>query len=117
MRHAVVVVAAVLVACQPRQSARTRNGDKRPAARAAVAEARGRFLARGAGDVEHELELRKLTVDVTTQPGTVRSHVSMEVVTAAAGLSEAMFRLPVPRGAAVTGAVLWVNDKPMRGAF
>ena len=41
----------------------------------------------------------------------------MEVATAADGQSEAIIRLPVPRGAAVTDAVLWVNDRPMRGAF
>ena len=41
----------------------------------------------------------------------------MEIATAAEGQSEAVIRMPVPRGAAVTDAVLWVNDKPMRGAF
>src|SRR4029079_19127516 len=41
----------------------------------------------------------------------------MEESTAVAGQSEALIRLPVPRGAAVTDAVLWVNGKPMRGAF
>ena len=41
----------------------------------------------------------------------------MEIATAAEGQSEAVIRMPVPRGAAVTDAVLWMNDKPMRGAF
>jgi TonB family protein len=41
----------------------------------------------------------------------------MEVASRADVQSEAVIRLPVPRGAAVTDAVLWVNDKPMRGAF
>jgi hypothetical protein len=66
---------------------------------------------------EHELRLHKLAVDVTTRPGMVRSHLSLEVATPNDGQSEAVIRLPVPRGAAVTDAVLWVNDKPMRGAF
>jgi len=47
----------------------------------------------------------------------VHSHLNVEIATLADGQSEAVLRLPVPRGAAVTNAVLWVNDKPMRGAF
>ena len=61
--------------------------------------------------------LKKLAVEVTTQPGMVRSHLVMEVASTGEGQAEAVMRLPVPRGAAVTNAVLWVNDRPMRGAF
>src|SRR4051794_19545639 len=112
MRRVFIVLAIALVACQRSQSSRPHDVRKRLAAMAPVVDARGRFLARDTAGVEHELVLRKLAVDVTTLPGTVRSHVTLEVATAAAGLSEAVFRLPVPPGAAVTGAVLWVNDKP-----
>ena len=92
-------------------------GGKRHAIKPPPVEAGGRFFARDPAGAEHELKLHKLAVDVTTQPGTVRSHLSMEVATPNDGQSEAIIRLPVPRGAAVTDAVLWVNDKPMRGAF
>ena len=53
--------------------------------------------------------------EVTISPGTVRSHVTMEVAAPTKEEAEAIIRLPVPRGAAVTGAVLWVNGRPMNG--
>src|SRR5688572_15586650 len=78
----------------------------------------GRFYARAAGGGDaRALLLRKLSVQVSTQPGTVRSHLVMEVATSVDQQMEAVMRLPIPRGAAVTDAVLWVNDKPMRAAF
>ncbi len=77
----------------------------------------GRFYARSAGGDTGELLLRKFSVQVSTQPGTVRSHLVMEVAASVDQQMEAVMRLPVPRGAAVTDAVLWVNGKPMRGAF
>jgi hypothetical protein len=121
MKRIVVLVAVVGIACQSGEAGVTPENastGKRPAAKAPPADGGARFFARGAGASDaHELLLRKLTVDVTTSPGTVHSHLSMEVATAAEGQSEAVLRLPVPRGAAVTDAVLWVNDKPMRGAF
>jgi TonB family protein len=113
------LVAAALIGCQSNTpqgkpgASKQRRAAKPPAAETAGA----RFFARGPAGDQHELKLHKLAVDVTTQPGTVRSHLSMEVATPAEGQSEAVIRLPVPRGAAVTDAVLWVNDKPMRGAF
>jgi TonB family protein len=118
MRRVILVVAAAVIGCQanppPGKSA---AGKRQRAAKAAPAETGGRFFARGIGGETYELELRKLAVDVATGPGTVRSHLSMEVATRAGVQAEAVIRLPVPRGAAVTDAVLWVNDKPMRGAF
>ena len=61
--------------------------------------------------------LRKLAVSVTTKPGTVRTHLTMEIAGPARERVEAVLRLAVPRGAAVTGAILWVNGRPMNGAF
>ena len=116
-RIVVVVVAAALAGCQADRVSKPAAGGKRHAIKPPPVEAGARFFARDTAGAEHELRLHKLAVDVTTQPGTVRSHLSMEVATPADGQSEAIIRLPVPRGAAVTEAVLWVNDKPMRGAF
>jgi len=113
----VVAALAAVIGCQSSQPPGPPDPGKRQAATAAPGEAGGRFFARDTEGGAHELTLRKLAVDVTTQPGTVHSHLSMEVATPAEGQSEAIIRLPVPRGAAVTNAVLWVNDKPMRGAF
>ena len=116
-RIVIVVVAAALAGCQADRVSKPAAGGKRQAVKAPPVEAGARFFARDTAGAEHELKLHKLTVDVTTRPGTVRSHLSMDVITANEGQSEAIIRLPVPRGAAVTDAVLWVNDKPMRGAF
>ena len=114
---AVVVVAAAQAGCQGDRVSRPAAGGKRHAIKPPPVEAGGRFFARDTAGAEHELRLHKLAVDVTTRPGTVRSHLSMEVAAPNEGQSEAIIRLPIPRGAAVTDAVLWVNDKPMRGAF
>jgi hypothetical protein len=114
-RLIVLLVAAALAACQSARDPEPAAKDKR--AGAAAVEAGGRFFARNAAGEEHELKLHKLAVDVGSSPGTVHSHLTMEIATAAEGQSEALIRMPVPRGAAVTDAVLWVNDKPMRGAF
>jgi len=119
MKRVVVFVAAALAACQssraPEPAGKSKSKPRAPGD--TPAETGGRFFARGAAGDAHELKLHKLAVDVSTSPGTVHSHLTMEVATAADGQSEAMIRMPVPRGAAVTDAVLWVNDKPMRGAF
>ena len=116
-RIVVMVVAAALAACQADRVSEPAAGGKRHAIKPPPVEAGARFFARDTAGTEHELKLHKFAVDVTTQPGTVRSHLIMEVATPTDGQSEAVMRLPVPRGAAVTDAVLWVNDKPMRGAF
>jgi len=112
MKRTFVVVVVALAACQPRQP--PPEQDERQTAKGP---GRDRFFARGSDGVTHELKLRKLAVNVTTRPGTVHSHLSIEVETLAEGLSEAILRISVPRGAAVTDAVLWMNDRPMRGAF
>ncbi len=77
----------------------------------------GRFFSRSADGVQRALLLRKFSAEVTTGPGTVRSRVTMEVAAPTEEEVEAVIRLPVPRGAAVTGTVLWVNGRPMNGMF
>ncbi len=112
-----IVAAVMLSAGLSGESFRT-GGRRQAATGAAARRRRAHGSSRGiaAGDA-HELEAAQAVVDVTTQTGTVRSHLSMEIATAEEGQSEAVMRLHVPQGAAVTDAVLWVNDKPMRGAF
>jgi hypothetical protein len=77
----------------------------------------GRFFSRGAAGDERELLLRRFSVQVTARAATVRSHLTIEVATADQDTREAVVRLAIPRGAAVTSAVLWVGGRPMRGAF
>jgi hypothetical protein len=77
----------------------------------------GRFFCRTDGGQVRELVLRKFAVGVTTRPGTVRSHLTMDVAGPTGERVEAVMRLAVPRGAAVTSAILWVNGRPMNGAF
>jgi hypothetical protein len=77
----------------------------------------GQFFCRTDRGERRQLALRKLAVSVTTKPGTVRTHLTMEVAGPAQERVEAVMRLAVPRGAAVTGAILWVNGRPMNGAF
>ena len=77
----------------------------------------GHFFCRTDRGELRELALRKLAVSVTTKPGTVRTHLTMEIAGPARERVEAVMRLAVPEGAAVTGAVLWVNGRPMNGAF
>jgi TonB family protein len=116
MKRIVLATAIALSACQSGRAHEPAPKDKPPTAKKPT-DTGGRFFARTAAGNEEELKLHKLAVNVTTRPGTVQSHLTMEVATAAEGQSEAVIRMPVPRGAAVTEAVLWVNDKPMRGAF
>jgi TonB family protein len=116
-RVIVMVAAAALAACQSGRAPQRAEAGKQPASRAARAEAGGRFFARGTAGDQRELKLQRFSVDVTPRPGTVLSHLGMEVSSPGDGQAEAIIRLPVPHGAAVTDAVLWVNDKPMRGAF
>jgi TonB family protein len=77
----------------------------------------GRFFARSDGGVTRDLALKRFAVEVTTNPGTVRSHLAMEIAGPPHERVEAVMRLPIPRGAAVTSAILWVAGRPMNGAF
>jgi hypothetical protein len=77
-----------------------------------------RFFARTADGQERPLTLHRLAVEVTTRPGTVRSHLTMEIVgPPGVEKAEAILRMAIPRGAALTGAVLWVDGHPQNGAF
>ena len=113
----VVAFVLALVGCQSGQPPSAHEQSPPPTASQPPTEPRGRFFAQGATGDEHPLDLRTFTATVTTQPGTVHTHLKMEVATAAEGLTEAIIRLPVPRWASITDAVLWMNDRPMRGAF
>jgi len=74
MKRIVVLVAAVVVGCESGAPPEIVNADgKRPLVKVPPPPAEGaaRFFARGTSGDAHELQLRKLTVDVSTQPGTV----------------------------------------------
>jgi hypothetical protein len=57
----------------------------------------GRFYCQTDRGQMRELALRKLAVRLTTRPGTVRSHLTMEVAGPADERVEAIMRLAVPR--------------------
>ena len=77
----------------------------------------GRFFALTDGGEERPLALRQLTVSATMHPGTVRSHLLVEIAGPSVARVEAKMRLSLPRGAAVTRAVLWIDGRPTNGAF
>ncbi len=86
-----------------------------PPPSAALAVDGPRFFARTTDGREQPLALRRLAAEVG--PG-VRSHLTMEVVgPPTLEKAEAVVRLAIPRGAALTGAVLWVDGHPQNGAF
>jgi TonB family protein len=111
MRVTVVLSVIWLVGCVDRPPPSSRE--------AAGAKARmgGRFYALTDGGEQRPLALRQLTVRATMHPGTVRSHLLMEIAGPPVARVEAKMRLPMPRGAAVTRAVLWIDDHPVDGAF
>ncbi len=120
MRVAVALSLVSLAGCV-QQPALPTGPDVRPSPRPRPAAGEGRagarFFARTDGGEERPLALRALTVQVTTRPGTVRSHLAMEIAGPPDRRVEAVMRLPVPRSAAVTRAVLWIDGRPMNGAF
>jgi len=108
-------MALALVGCEDRSPRDHR--DASPVAPVAATTAGGRFFSRGAGGDEHPLIARRFSARVTTGAGTVRSHLVLELGTADDDQREAIVRLAMPPGAAVTGATLWVNGRPMNGAL
>jgi hypothetical protein len=65
-----------------------------------------------------ELEMKSFEVHVTTAPGVLRTRIVVDIVNPYHPFqAEAVLRVAVPAGAAVTGAVLHVEGKPMPGAF
>jgi TonB family protein len=76
------------------------------------------FFARTQGAAEQlELQAASFTVQVHTGPQAIRTHLSIAMKNPGQGQVEAVLRLPIPPGAAVTRAVLWVGNRPMEGAF
>lgn len=75
------------------------------------------FFARDDHGKRRPLTLRQLGAQLTRGPGTLRTHLTMEIAGPDDARVEAVMRLPIPRGAAVTGATLWVDDRPMGAAF
>lgn len=78
-----------------------------------------RFYARnpGASQEMDALELTSFTVRSTTSGASIRSHLDVEIHNTSKRQLEAVMRVPVPPGAAITKAVLYVGDTPMTGAF
>jgi TonB family protein len=69
------------------------------------------------GVTEEALEVSYFAVQIERAPQIVRSHLAITVSNPNERPQEAVLRLPVPPGAAVTRAVLYVGDRPMEGAF
>jgi hypothetical protein len=117
MRVAAVALSAIAaLGCMQAPSQRSgENGRSTP--RAGETSAGGRFFARTDTGEERPLALRTLRVRAATRPGTVRSHLVMEIAGPRDARVEAVMRLLLPRGAAVTGAVLWVDGRPMNGVL
>lgn len=75
------------------------------------------FFARDDRGGRRPLTLRQLGARITRGPGTLRTHLTIEIAGPDDVRVEAVMRLPIPRGAAVTGATLWVDGRPMAAAF
>ena len=76
------------------------------------------FFARTQGSPEPlPLLVESFAVQVHTGPQAVRTHLSITMNNPGKTQVEAVMRLPIPPGAAVTRAVLWVGKTPMEGAF
>ena len=76
------------------------------------------FFARTQGTAEQlELQAESFTAQVETGPQAIHTHLSITMKNPGNGRVEAVMRLPIPPGAAVTRAVLWVGNNPMEGAF
>jgi hypothetical protein len=70
-----------------------------------------RFFARLPGsETQQELRLDAFSVEVTTGVHAVRSRLDITVKNPGKDQVEAVMRLPIPPGAAVTRAVLYVGD-------
>ncbi len=77
-----------------------------------------RFFARAAGTRdEAELELSAFDLAVHISGATARSRLAVGVRNPAPRDMEAVLRVPIPPGAAVTEAILYIDDQPMRGSF
>lgn len=63
------------------------------------------------------LELDEFHVSIETSPGTIRTRIDAIIRNPSKSQRQARIRVPIPANAAVTEAVLYVEGKPMRGAF
>lgn len=81
--------------------------------------AEGRFYARlpGARNELDTLQVASFAVRATTSPGSIRTLIDVEIHSDHQRQTEAVMRLPIPPGAAITKSVLYVGSKPMTGAF
>jgi hypothetical protein len=76
------------------------------------------FFARVQGrSGQEELTLENFEAQVRTGPQAVRTHLSITMANPGEAQVEAVMRLPVPPGAAVTRAVLHVGAEAVEGAF
>ena len=108
-----ILLGACRIDAPPPPPEPTRSNDRL----APTATSGGQFFCRTDRGETRDLVLRKLAVSVTTKPGTLRTHLTMELAGPVRERVEAVMRLAIPRGAAVTGAILWVNGRPMNSAF
>jgi hypothetical protein len=70
-----------------------------------------------AGSGRDTLRLEALDVNVTTHRVAATTRLSLHIRNDGQGVEEAILRLPVPPGAAVTRAVLFMGERPMPGVF
>jgi hypothetical protein len=63
------------------------------------------------------LALDEFNVSIATAPGTLRTRIDVVIRNPSKAQKQARIRVPIPSNAAVTEAILYVGDKPMRGAF
>lgn len=76
------------------------------------------FFARPADSwTEQDLLLADYTLDVRIATGVATATLDVSITNPAAAQAEAVIDLPIPPGAAVTDAILWVGDKPMVGVM
>lgn len=78
-----------------------------------------RFFSRvpGQNSGTKPLALTGFTVRATSSEAGIRSRLSIEIENTNKLDVEAVIRLPIPPGAAVTESILYVGDQPMLGAF
>jgi hypothetical protein len=70
-----------------------------------------------AGSGSDTLRVEALEVNVTTHRGAAQTQLSLQLRNDGPVVDEAILRLPVPPGAAVTRAVLFMGERPMPGVF
>lgn len=78
----------------------------------------GRFFSRSARSWdEGELTLEDYTLQIEARNGIATLTLDVSIGNPTKEQAEAILRLPIPPGAAVTSARLWVKDEPVRGVL